>query len=309
LLNSVVELPTEVVKRDALVAMTTADSGFGQGAFYSSSAEERIGHRLLELVCRHKKIICGERSVHALPIDDIKQRSFLSIPFHVMGREAGSLNLLSRPHDAFSAGEISSLEKIAKVVGRELERLRLRDRLRQPAELTGMLSWKQFALFADERLKENSPRRSTLRLLRLSFLNLAAVEELTNIEVASAALARALRLIDQTVRPPSASCCVYGLQILILAEAGEADRITMRIRRLLERIQIADITPQLSLPGARLGELLKAGLRIASADYPRDGVTINEFAQRTREIVHTSLEKQALEKQASIKEVANAGNW
>ncbi len=185
LLHAVAEIPSEVVKRDAFVVVTTADWGVGPGKFYSSVSENRIGHRLLDMVCRHKKIISPDRSVHALPVDDIKQRSFLSIPIHVLGREAGSLNLLSRPREAFTASQIAALEAIAKVVGRQLERLRLREKYAATPEGQGLLSWKHFSVHAKNLFADAEAQKAPLTLLRLNFSNLVSIEEYIGTEGAA----------------------------------------------------------------------------------------------------------------------------
>src|SRR5690606_1444896 len=142
-----------------------------------------------------------DRSVHALPVDDIKQRSFLSIPFHVLDQEAGSLNILSRPYYSFESSEIQALEKVAKVLGRELERIRLRDRLESLPEVNSFLSWKHFAIRAKGRLSDAQARRTPLTLVRLNFSNLHAVEEFAGIEVTAAVLKKTLRFVDQIARP------------------------------------------------------------------------------------------------------------
>lgn len=303
LLSTAAELPAEIVARDALVVMTPAEGGVGQGTFYASSNQTHVGHRLLELVCRHNKIICGERSVHALPTDDIKQRSFLSIPFHVLEREAGSLNLLSRPYEAFNDREIAALEKIAKVIGRSLERIRLRDRLGAAADAANLLSWKHFTIQAQARMNEASAKKNVLSLIRFSFSNIAELEELAGIEVANAAVARVLRLIEQVARPPAISCCLYGTQVLTLAESSEAQVIVMRLRRLIERMSGADFGRDHSALGVKVGQLLNKGLLTASAVYPKDASNVTDLASLTRGLLHASVEKQ------TIGEVANAGNW
>ena len=89
LLNAACQIPEEIIDRDALAIVVTENSG--EGSLYTSGEIDHLQHRLLELVYRHKKVICGERSVHVLPNRDMESRSFLSVPFRVMGEEAGSL--------------------------------------------------------------------------------------------------------------------------------------------------------------------------------------------------------------------------
>ncbi len=274
LLSAAAKLPADLISRDALVVMTTQEGGVGAGKFYTSSAEERIGHRLLDLVCRHKKILCKERSVHALPVDDIKHRSFLSIPFHVLEKEAGSLNLLSQPSQDFSTTEIIALEKVAVVLGRELEHIRLRETAARQTDLNGHLSWKHFLIRGKVRLAEAEQRGLNLRLYRLEFSNLNEVEEYGGVDVASAALNKILRLVDQIARPPAISCCVYGTAIVILCEQNEGERIMHRLQRLIERIGINDFLPDERNPSIKIGDLLLKGLKIGAANFPEDVNTI-----------------------------------
>lgn len=283
LLTAVSKLPSELISRDALVVMTTQEGGVGSGKFYTSSSEERIGHRLFDLVCRHKKILCKDRSVHALPVDDIKNRSFLSIPFKVLEKEAGSLNLLSSPSQDFSTNEIIALEKVAVVLGRELERIRLRDLLGNKAELSGHLSWKHFLIRGKARLAEAQSRGQHLRLYRLELSNLNEVEEFGGIEIASAALHKILRLVEQIARPPAISCCLYGTAILILCERSEGERIILRLKRLIERIGVNDFLPDERNPSFKIGEMLLKGLKVGSSNFPEDVDTIPLLCAAARE--------------------------
>lgn len=303
LLARVAELPKEFVSRDALVVMTIADGRRSSGIYSSSTNQSTMDHRLLDIVCRHNKVICGERSVHARPTDDIKQRSFLSIPFHVLNREAGSLNLLSKPFGSFNANEIAALEKIAKVIGQSLERLRLKDRFASTAESSSLLSWKQFSAYANTKLAEANGKRGRLSVLRFSFENLMELEELAGIEVAHDIVARVQRLIEQVARPPAVSCSLYGFQMLTLAEASEADVIVMRLRRLIDRLQATDFVKDPAMLGVKLGQLINKGLSTATVNYPKDGATILDLASKGRGMLGVSLAKQTIE------EVANAGNW
>ncbi len=303
LLHAVAEIPSEVVKRDAFVVVTTADWGVGPGKFYSSVSENRIGHRLLDMVCRHKKIISPDRSVHALPVDDIKQRSFLSIPVHVLGREAGSLNLLSRPREAFTASQIAALEAIAKVVGRQLERLRLREKYAATPEGQGLLSWKHFSVHAKNLFTDAEAQKVPLTLLRLSFSNLVSIEEYIGTEGAASLMTQIIRLAEQTVRPPAIGCSLFGTQLLVLSECAEAERITLRLRRLLERINIGDYAKDLRNSAVKLGSMLNQGLEVVSVRYPADGRNLGELTARSRAVLGSETNKQA------VGVAANAGNW
>lgn len=91
------DLPEQIIRRDALVVLALSEGGVGEGVFYSKASQTTSGNRLLDIVCKHKRIICGERSVHALGNDDIRKRSFLSVPFHVLGKEAGFVQIFFEP--------------------------------------------------------------------------------------------------------------------------------------------------------------------------------------------------------------------
>ncbi len=299
LLSRAAELPYELVQRDALVVMTTSEGGIGVGRYYSSSTEARVGHRLLELVCNHKKVLCPERSVHVLPADDQAKRSFLSVPFHVLDREAGSINLLSRPLEAFSAVEIEALEKVAAALGIQLEHIRLRDRFSSVEQAGGTLSWKQFCIKAQARLAERIP----LTLIRVALNNLLEVEDFFGIEAATAAASRVMRLASQVARPPSITACVYGSQILMLVETAEAPKIIQRFQRLIERLEAQELSE--SFPGCsvKIGEILARGMEIVSAGTSKDGSSLQELLSHTKMGLELAKDKQLNEA------VANVGNW
>lgn len=298
LLSTACDLPDALVRRDALVVLSLAEGGIGEGVFYSKASESRIGNRLLEHVCRHKRIICGERSVHAPASDDTKNRSFLSIPFHVLGREAGSLNLLSRPHDAFQATEIVALEKIAHVIGKELERIRLRMTKDSTTELLGMQSWKTFELQAKVRLTQAKKDRTPLTLIRLRFSNMVEIESARGIDSTVSAIQRLFRLIEQVKGHDALACPLYGTDLLLLIRSEETDRMLHRLKSIIAK-PVTESTQQ-SVIGEGIGAILIRGLSITSSQFPRDGETITDLAAKTLRTVE----------EAKQPEVAvNAWNW
>jgi GAF domain-containing protein len=328
LLEYVASLPTSVIQRDALVVMTTAEGGVGSGTFYSSSKTDMVGNRLIDLVCKHKKVICADRVVLSAPNNDSKQRSFLSIPFHSEGAEAGSLNVLSQPYKAFQADEIESLEKIAQATGLTLERIRLKERCKASDNTARGLSWKHFAIRARARLAENSnhnvgrSNRGSLTLLRVSFTGGALLEEHFGPEVAIAANKKVLRLIQQLCRHPSLSCALYDSQVVILAEKAEAEQIRTRILRLLERMGAEEFGIESANIPANLGQLIRSAVFIASDEAINGRSDLETLMARTRALLdaakhndNTILNLDAQTKNAKIdttsamKEVANAGNW
>ena len=294
LLSFAAALPQEVVERDALVSVTTAEGGVGAGRFYPASVPNEIQHRLIQTVCSRKKVINGNRSVHALPVDDLKQRSFLSIPFRVLGTEAGSLNLLSRPREAFDSTTIRALEKIADVVGSQLEAIRLRERAMTNTDADSMLTWKQFVVKAQSRFAEARKSTNQLAALRLSFQGLGAVERLAGIDVAAEISARLARLLAQTVRSPAMSCVLYGTEFFVLCESAEAESLLARFDRLLARVCNEDFKDK-----PEIGSVLRHSLLVSSALFPNDGSSVVELANRCRERLNQS-------EQPPIGEVANA---
>jgi len=101
------DLPQNLISRDALAIVTEAEQGIGSARYYSVDDQQKE-HRLLDLVSKHKKVLFKDRSVHAMPADDMKQRSFLSIPFNALGKEAGAFNLLSPATQYLPAGDSSN---------------------------------------------------------------------------------------------------------------------------------------------------------------------------------------------------------
>jgi GAF domain-containing protein len=300
LLSAAANLPDELIKRDALVVVTAGDACIGEGTFYSSSSQKRMNHRLLQLVCQHKKVICGDRSVLALPTDDVMQRSFLSIPFHVLGKEVGSFNLLSHPSQGFEASEIATVEKVASVVGRELERIRLRDQVSFHSEASGLSSWKRFSLHAETMLAETQKKRGSLTLIRIALTNIIAIEDVAGVPVAATLLEKVMRLVEQVKHHYSIACYLYGFQILILSETTEAQRTINRLLRLIEKISFGD---QFISPGLKLHDILLRDLHICQARYPQDGHSIQELVGKTLRQLEISVQEKEMEVEANVR------NW
>lgn len=323
LLNAAANLPASLVDRDALVVLALAEGGvgtgtfFGGGNFYAGSGQSTVSHRLFELVCKHKKLICAERSVHALPTDDIKQRSFLSVPFSTFGKEAGSFNLLSKPHAAFGDSQISSLERIASVVGRELERIRLRDRFISSVETTGIQSWKHFSLQAKGLLKDANQSRQLLALVRFSFDSLLEIEDLLGVSAATLVMQRVMRLVDQVFRSPCISCYLHGSHIVSLVNAHEVERMMVRLKNLIERLTAQDL--HVNNNQLQVGKLLVSGMRVVHAVAPRDGESIEQLAAKTVALLELGNRSGPVSKALPTREhrkvdsseeaIANVGNW
>lgn len=312
LLSAVADLPSTIISRDALVVITSPVAGICHGRYYTGHSESKANHRLLDTLCKHKKVICADRSVQARTVDDTQKRSFLSVPFRVLGREAGSFNLLSKPDGAFHAAEIEALERIADVVSKQLELIRLRAVHASTKETTSLSSWKVFSSHASALLQEARKQRRSLSLFRISLTNLSELEELFGVEAATVAMHGLMRLVDQ-VKPQNAlACYLYGTHILLLLDSTEAATISARLSRLIERISlngmVASPQPGSSAFGARVAErvLLK------SAKYPRDGESLAALIAGTlpnsgSRVLNNQHNKD--EEQFVFEEVAHAGSW
>lgn len=299
LLSAACEIPTDIIPRDALVVLTLAENGVGEGVFYSKASEVRVGSRLLEIVCERKKVICSDRSVLSSPVDDAQKRSFLSVPFKVMDREAGSFNLLSHPHQAFQASEVAVLEKVAATVGRELERLRLRELAK--AGFNQSLSWSQFSAQAQYRLKEAGRARKDLALLSIKLVNIHQLEATYGLDTVLPAIERIGRLIEQ-VKGQDAICTrLFGSEFLLLLSADEARKFSRRFKNLL--IRMTSTAGELALSQEKMGKSLIEGLVFSSAIFPKDGETISELLARARQTEQDDFADRPTEV------AVNAWNW
>jgi len=301
LLSAVARIPDGIVERDALVVMVTRHLGVGKGTFYSASEPGSTEHRLLELVCKHKKILCADRSVHALPRNDNEKRSFLSIPIRVVGVEAGSLNLLSKPFKAFSPTEIATLEKIASVVGQELERQRLRERFASNTEETGVLSWKHFSITAEQMLEEGKKQREEFSLLRFSIENMGEIEDIAGVESSTQILSKLMRLVEQVKGQAAVSTYLYGSQVLVLLPDDHAERAIARLKALLKSVRVEEFAIEPPLETTKLGEVILRGLHVARAQFPRDGESLGELCIKSLRTLDLATR--------STGETAHAGKW
>ena len=328
LLEFAASMPIDFVDRDALVVITTDEPGASAAAFYSPSNQVRVGHRLLEHVCRHKKVICAERSVQAQTADDGSQRSFLSIPFHISKREAGSINLLSRAFEAFAAPEISALEQIARVIGRELEFIRLRDKYVTPESATGLLTWEQFALLAKNVFPAKRAERPSARggysLIRLVLTAPQEIEDFFGVETTRKVILKIMRLVEQAKGSQAIAGSLYGSQMVILSERAEGERIAGRLKRLLERFSLSDenafevgnrerLERAHNQPGLKLHEVVGRTLVQVKVDSPQDGDTLEELLAKSNRLLEMSGSIAGTSKGSSSSKstevMAHASNW
>lgn len=232
LFENICKIPQTIIERDAFIALVTSHEGYGEPTFYSHSPESRTEHHLLDLVCKNKKIISSERSVHVMPSDDIKARSFLSVPFHVNGEEAGALNILSAAFKPFSTHDIQALEKIALTLGRELERFRSKAIARARQIGPSMLPWNHFLTKGKKLLGEGG----TLSLLRLQFDDLLNLESKLGVQICCELHEQLLRFVKQLAPTPMLVSAPYGTSIFVFGETESIESVAKRIKALLSRI-------------------------------------------------------------------------
>ena len=306
LLNQACQIPQDVIRHDALVVLTLSENGAGQNTYYSLSNNRQVNHHLMEHVCRNKKMISNDKSVHVGSSNDPYHQSFLSVPFRFLSREAGSFNLLSAASEPFSTPQIEALEQIAKVVGRELERIRLHDRFFESAGSNGITSWKNFKAQGMVALQQ-LPHRSQ-SLIRIDFENLHEVEHRLGIEGSLSLIEKATRLIEQLKRHDAIACRVYGTRFFILTEKSEAASFVARFQKLIEKISLKDLGLNESLRekifGRTPGALLLNGTVVYTAHAPRDGETIAELCSRIDQLAIDIKAKKDTDKEPEVTEDA-----
>lgn len=281
LLEFSAKLPQELVRRDSLIVITTAESGVGEGQYFTIEAEGHLEHRLLDLVYKHKKVICGERTVHVLPTNNITERSFLSVPFHVLGKEAGSFNLLNKPQASFEASEIAALESIARTLGRELEHIRLRDRMSDSEEREAQLSWKHFSALSRSYMEEAREAKISVSALRVQFSNLGEIEARLGINASVELDRKVRRLISQVKGHGAIACSVFGSQHLVFLHSHEVDRVAMRLQTMVKRIKPSELCHISTVSGTELTDLLISGMKISVADSSSASATPEELIAAT----------------------------
>jgi putative methionine-R-sulfoxide reductase with GAF domain len=233
LLESVCKLPQSLLTRDAFIALVTSNEGYGEATFYSHTPDTRVEHHLMDLVCKNKKILSSERSVHVLPSDDIRARSFLSVPFHAFGREAGALNILSGAFKPFSTSDIQTLEKLAHVIGRELERHRSKAIAKSRQVGPSLLPWKHFVEKGDQLISSNA---TTYALLRIQLENLSYIESELGVETCSEIHEQLLRFVQQLAPSPLLASAPYGTSIFIFGDKEALGNLEKRLKNLIARI-------------------------------------------------------------------------
>ena len=304
LLSRAADLPRDLVDREALVLLSgplaelpsanSPSGGSGGGEYYAAGERGRAEKKLLDMVWRYRGFASSGSSPRRINAGSERGNmgasasAFLSVPFRVLDREAGSFNLLGRGDRSFAPSEISALEKVAALVGRELERFRLRELYTSSRETVDFLSWQSFAsqagrIFGGQRAGKLKAFSGAVTLIRLSLSNIDELELAAGPSVAAALLQRVMRLVDQ-VKPSSAlACYLRGAHILLLMGSADVDRTFARFDRLLRYLGFAEGYNRQSslLPEGELRDMILGGLRLSSARFPKDGATLDELCART----------------------------
>ena len=280
LMEFVAKLPEKEIKREALVILTTASDSCGSSAVYTTN-NSQFDQRLFQLVCRQNKIVYSEQEGNDnLNYDD--NRSFLSIPIQALGKDAGSINFLSKDGQAFCGDQVARVENIAKELGKCLERLRLLERFKNSENAdSSKLSWPEFTKRAELELKAAHKDKTSLTLVRVAQNNLAEIESLCGIDVANASRVRVKRLLEQVTRQNGLVTSLYGSQTLILGESNDMKRIVLRFRNLVSRLNMADLSLEEERPEIKIGKLIMDGISFTSSNFPSDGHNISDLCSRT----------------------------
>ena len=277
LFNLASRIPKEIATYEALVVVNTSERGVGIGGFYSVSNDEQLNHKLLESICRHKKVLCSQKNVLILSQNDKdSQMAFLSIPFHAMDKEAGSLNLTSPKGDEFSENEIAGLEAIARVIGQVLENIRLKERLIGHNNFP-TLSWKIFFAQTELLLQQRQKTKQHLSLMRIEFNNLGYIEAEFGILPTLSLLEKAARLAEQVKRQNSVICRIYESKLYVLTDASEVPSFANRFCKMVEKLYLTDKTSAVTKPQC---DMLLNGLSILSATAPVDGNSLEELISK-----------------------------
>ena len=277
------QISKDLVQREALAIITTPHNG-NDGQIYlgKNTAQSIISHRLLETICQHKKILCAERSVHSKAASEsLDNRSFLSVPFHSLHKEAGSFNLLSSPSSAFDAASIVALEEIAKVVSEKLEHLRLKKYYQTTSHQNGILNWESFLDAGKKILKQASDNSQSMTLVRISLRHLSALEKTIGLTAILEMQERLARIIDQAKSKTALNCSIMSGQILLLLETKDTSITLNRIDRLIERILFPEELKHAFPPQTDFRSLTKDIYSISFASSPQDGSTLQELTKKT----------------------------
>lgn len=274
LLERVCTLPQSILTRDALIALVTSNEGYGDATFYSHTPDARVEHHLMDLVCKNKKIISTEKSVHVLPSDDIRARSFLSVPFHVFNKEAGALNILSAAFAPFSTTDVQTLERLAKVIGRELERFRSKAIAHSRQVGPSLLPWRHFALKSNKLIAQSPGEHA---LLRVQLENLLDIESTLGVDVCSEVHEQLVRFVQQLAPNPMLASSPYGTSIFVFGPVPFVENVRNRLTNIIGRIHSVNGVSFSGKLDSKASELLSSCLSVAFLQTTKKVGSIEEM--------------------------------
>ncbi len=243
LLSLLQELPEELLSRDAFLSLIISHEGYGDPRFYCQASDRRMEQHLLDISCKQKRVSIKEKSIHPLPSEDIRARTYLSVPLFSFEREIGCLNILSKPFKAFSPKDIEVLEILGKVTSRELERIRAKSLSNTRQIGPCMLPWNNFLKKASIFIEHN--KNQELGFLRLGFKELLKLESSLGIQTASNAHEQLLRFVQQLSTHPLFVSAPYGSSIFVFGDNRLLDALLKRVLSILSKIDSSSLT----LPG------------------------------------------------------------
>jgi len=252
------QLPEEFLNRDALLSLLLAHEGYGDPRFYCEANDRRMEQHLLDVTCKQKRISFKEKSLLVLPAEDIRARTYLSVPIFAFEREVGCLNVLSKPFKAFSPKDIEVLELLGKTASRELERIRARTLSNTRQIGPCMLPWDSFLKKANIFLDHN--KNQELGFLRLGFHDLICLEGLLGVQTISNAHEQLLRFVQQLSTHPLFVSAPYGSSMFVFGDVRLLEALHKRVVSILSKIDSSSLV----LPGMSFdrgtGEILVAYL-------------------------------------------------
>ncbi|MCC6933381.1 MAG: GAF domain-containing protein [Deltaproteobacteria bacterium] len=304
LMTVVADFPKDVVPFQAMVGLKLSPISAEQKVYSLQSEANQANHHLLEHVRKHKKVICSDKSIFFRPSDGKLAHTFLSVPFRVLDQEGGSLNFISSQHASFSAEHIAAVEQVARVLGHEIERVRLRQLHFDKAGPQGILSWSLFAERLEQALHEVIKQRKPIGLLRIDISKLGPLEERLGINATLALIGKISRIIEQIKLQDSPACRLYGNRFYLALSKADIPAFITRFETLVKKITAKDlgineaIKSRLfsSTPGAQILQNIK----IYTAYAPRDGETLADLCSR----IETLAEE--VSSQKTMEEVGNA---
>ena len=288
LLQAACDISEEIISRDAFAIVSVPDGGIGEGSLYTLDKVSHVQHRLFDLVQKHKKVICRDRSVHVLPSNELADRSFLSVPFCILDEEAGSFNFLARSGQAFNAKEISAIEAVASVVGERLEHIRLREQTNAEQSFSRALSSRMFLTRARTLIGNKGTNSTALSVVRIFVEDVYELEKHFGFQQVCSAMDRLSRLIEQSIGREAICCRSYDCSYVILLPKQSVNRVLVRIKNLCKKTFSEIDTEKTSYSEADFGQMLADKLRFSSVGQAENADDVEDLLQHS---LHSFLEE------------------